>query len=262
MTSVTIVIPTYNERDNIESILSAVRASAPEARVLVVDDGSPDGTGQLVDARAESDPHIAVLHREKKGGIGAAYRAGFARAIAEGAEVLVQMDADGSHDPADIPRLLSALSEADLVIGSRWIPGGRILNWPWYRQGISRGGSAYARAMLRSGVADMTAGFRAFRSPTLTSVGYAELTSTGYCFQIDTLRRTESLGFRIVEIPVTFLERERGSSKMSGAIVAEAMLRVTGWGIGEIVSGDGRRARRARKQNQHARNTAARTPAA
>lgn len=226
-----VVIPTYNEAHNIELILDRVRGSVPSVDVLVVDDGSPDGTGELADKVAAHDPKISVLHRQAKEGLGAAYRAGFAWGLERGYDVLVEMDADGSHLPEQLPRLLEALAEADLVLGARWVTGGRVVNWPRRRELLSRGGNLYARLALGLGLHDATGGYRAFRRATLEGLDLAGVSSAGYCFQVDLARRAVAAGFRVVEVPITFVERELGESKMSGDIVREALVNVTRWGI-------------------------------
>lgn len=232
---VLVIIPTYNERDNVEDITSRVFESVPHAHVLIVDDGSPDGTGKIADKMAEQDPRLHVLHRTHKAGLGAAYIAGFDWGLAQegdaGYDVLVEMDADGSHAPEQLPRLLKALQHADVVLGSRWVPGGAVVNWPRSREFISRGGSLYARLALGIELRDVTGGYRAYRREVLESIDYAAVASQGYCFQIDLAWRTLRGGFRVVEVPITFAERERGESKMSGTIVREALVRVTGWGL-------------------------------
>jgi dolichol-phosphate mannosyltransferase len=227
---VAVIIPTYNERDNIEQIVARVRAAVPTADVLIVDDNSPDRTGEIADKLAAGDGQVHVLHREGKAGLGAAYIAGFRWAIGRGYGVLVEMDADGSHDPLDLPRMLAALADADLVIGSRYVRGGTVLNWPRSRELLSRGGNRYVRLMLGIGVRDATGGYRAYRASTLTAVGLDQVESQGYCFQIDLTLRTARHGLTIAEVPITFTERTRGASKMSRAIVAEALWRVTIWG--------------------------------
>jgi dolichol-phosphate mannosyltransferase len=228
---VLVIIPTYQERENIEPVVGRVLASVPDAHILVVDDGSPDGTGKIADAMADDDARVHVLHRAAKGGLGAAYIAGFDWALDAGYDVLVEMDADGSHAPEQLPRLLDALDHADLVLGSRWVPGGSAVNWPRRRELLSRGGSLYSRLALGIQVRDATGGYRAFRRGVLENIDYAAVASQGYCFQVDLARRAIDGGHRVVEVPITFLERERGESKMSGAIVREALWRVTQWGI-------------------------------
>lgn len=231
-----VIIPTYNERENVGPIVGRVRASVPAAEVLVVDDNSPDGTGEIADALAATDANVHVLHRAGKDGLGAAYREGMRWALDAGYDRVVEMDADGSHRPEELPRLLDALGGdggkgADLVLGSRWVPGGGVVNWPARRQLLSRGGSAYSRIALGVPARDVTGGYRAFTAEALRRIHFADVESQGYCFQIDMLRRAYRAGLTVAEVPITFVEREHGASKMTGAIVAEAMLRVTGWGI-------------------------------
>jgi dolichol-phosphate mannosyltransferase len=228
---VAVVIPTYNELANLEDIVTRVRAAAPAADILVVDDNSPDGTGDLADKLAAADDHVRVLHRAGKAGLGAAYVAGFGWALERGYGTIVEMDADGSHDPADLPRLLTALEGADAVIGSRWVPGGIVVNWPRSREILSRAGNAYARVMLGIGVHDATGGYRAYRAGTLRAINLAGVQSQGYCFQVDLTLRTVNAGLAVREVPITFTERTQGASKMSRAIVAEALWRVTQWGL-------------------------------
>ncbi|KOV81737.1 polyprenol monophosphomannose synthase [Nocardia sp. NRRL S-836] len=228
---VLVVIPTYNERDNIGKIVKRLHTALPDVHVLVVDDGSPDGTGQLADEMAAADQRVHVMHRTEKAGLGAAYVAGFQWALEREYGVVCEMDADGSHAPEQLHRLLDALPQADLVIGSRWVPGGEVVNWPVQREVLSRGGSLYSRIALGANIRDMTGGFRAFRADTLRKLNLASVASAGYCFQIDLLWRTIELGFRVREVPITFREREYGESKMSGNIVREALIRVTKWGL-------------------------------
>jgi dolichol-phosphate mannosyltransferase len=224
------VIPTYNERDNIGPILERLLNSVPEIHALVVDDDSPDGTGKIADELAAGDGRVHVLHRPGKAGLGAAYIAGFEWALASGYDVVIEMDADGSHPPEQLPRLLTALRDADLVLGSRYVPGGAVVNWPISRELLSRGGNAYTRLMLGLDLRDATGGYRAYRRETLEAVDYRNVASQGYCFQVDLARRVVRAGFRVREVPITFVERERGESKMSGSIVREALLRITRWG--------------------------------
>jgi dolichol-phosphate mannosyltransferase len=228
---VLVVIPTYNERENIDMITSRLRASVPEAHILVADDNSPDGTGQRADELAAADDHIHVLHRLGKEGLGAAYLAGFAWGLERGYGVLVEHDADGSHQPEQLPLLLDALTDADLVKGSRWVPGGKVVNWPRSRELLSRGGSLWTRMMLGVPLKDATGGFNAFRATTLRGIKFDEIASAGYCFQIDLAWRALKAGYRVVEVPITFVEREYGQSKMSQKIVVEALLRTTWWGV-------------------------------
>ncbi len=226
-----VIVPTYNEIGSLESIVHRIRAAVPTADVLVVDDASPDGTGALADRLASLDPAIAVLHRSAKDGLGRAYLAGFNHALTNGYTHIVEIDADGSHDPAELPRMLDLARTADLVIGSRWIPGGAVRNWPWLRRAISRTANAYSRVMLRSRIHDITAGYRVFGADALRSLELGSVSSQGYCFQIELAWRLERAGKRIVEHPITFVERENGRSKMHLGIVVEALVRVTMWGI-------------------------------
>ncbi len=225
-----IIMPTYNERQNLESITSRVRAALPEADLLVVDDNSPDGTGDLADKLAEADPQVQVMHRTEKAGLGKAYIAGFGWALERGYDVIVEMDADGSHQPEHLPALVGATAGADLSIGSRWMPGGRVVNWPRSREALSRGANVYTRLMLGLKVRDATAGFRAYRASTLRTISLDQVESAGYCFQIDLTNRVADAGLRIVEVPITFVEREHGASKMSNNIILEAFWRVAQWG--------------------------------
>jgi len=228
-----VIIPTYNEAENIKAIVGRVREAVPEAHVLVADDNSPDGTGKLADELAAEDEQVQVLHRKGKEGLGAAYLAGFRWGMEHGYGVLVEMDADGSHQPEELPRLLTALKGADLVLGSRWVPGGRVVNWPKSREFISRGGSLYSRLALGLPLRDITGGFRAFRRETLEGLGLDDVASQGYCFQVDLARRAVKAGYHVVEVPITFVERELGDSKMSRDILVEALWRVTAWGVSE-----------------------------
>ncbi len=228
-----VIIPTYNEKENVERITARVRAAVPEAHILVADDNSPDGTGALADALASTDDHIHVLHRLGKEGLAAAYMAGFAWGLERDYDVLVEMDADGSHQPEQLPTMLAALRDADLVLGSRWIPGGEVVNWPRSREVLSRGGNLYTRVALDVPLQDATGGYRVFRASTLRALELHNVASQGYCFQVDMARRTVASGMRVVEVPITFVEREFGTSKMSGSIVREALWRVTVWGAQE-----------------------------
>jgi dolichol-phosphate mannosyltransferase len=230
-----VVVPTYNEYDNLADLVGRIRTSVPEADILVVDDASPDGTGKLADDLARSDDQIHVLHRLGKQGLGIAYVAGYGWGMDRGYQRFVQMDADGSHLPEQIPALLDALADADLVIGSRWVPGGGIVNWPRHREWLSRGGNAYTRWALGISIRDATGGFRAFRRRTLDGLSLGAVASQGYCFQVDLARRSVAAGFRVAEVPITFVERRYGDSKMSGGIVAEALWRVTGWGVSQRI---------------------------
>jgi dolichol-phosphate mannosyltransferase len=208
-----------------------VRSAVPGADLLIVDDNSPDGTGKIADELAAADKHIHVLHRPAKVGLGAAYIAGFEAALDQGYDTVVEMDADGSHQPEDLPKLLAALAGADIVLGSRWIPGGKTLNWPKSRELLSRAGNAYARIMLGIPLRDITGGYRAYRASALWKIGLEDVESVGYSFQIDLVRRAVQAGLALAEVPIMFVERTQGTSKMSKAIVREALSRVTRWGI-------------------------------
>lgn len=228
-----VVVPTYNEAESIRPIIERIRRSVPDADLLIVDDGSPDGTGRIADQLAEGDERLTVLHRPRKAGLGGAYLEGFARAIEFGYDAVVEIDADGSHDPAELPAMLSLLTDrqADLVIGSRWVSGGAVENWPAARRAISRAGNRYARFMLRSSIHDLTAGFRAYRTSALRDLDRDVVSSQGYCFQVELAWRIEATGGSVVEHPIVFVERTTGRSKMGPGIVAEALVRVTGWGV-------------------------------
>jgi len=229
---VLVIIPTYNESQNIESVTTRLRDAVPDAHVLIADDHSPDGTGDIADRLAANDDHVHVMHRQGKQGLGAAYLAGFHWGLDEGYDVLVQHDADGSHQPEELPRLLEAIADgADMVKGSRWVPGGSVVNWPASRKFISKGGSLWTRLWLGIPVKDATGGFNAFRASTLKGLNLDEVASAGYCFQIDMVWRALKHGFKVVEVPITFVERELGDSKMSRNIVIEALIRTTLWGI-------------------------------
>ena len=227
---VLVVVPTYNESGTLPAILDRIRAATPQVHVLVVDDGSPDGTAHIAQQRADADGHIHVMERTSKAGLGAAYVAGFDWGRERGYTVLVEMDADGSHAPEQLHRLLEPLAWADLVIGSRYVPGGSVVNWPGSRLLLSRGGNAYTRLAVGLPVADATAGYRAYRATALEAISYADVESQGYCFQVDMTRRAVQAGLHVVEVPITFTERSVGESKMSSAIVGEALWRVTQWG--------------------------------
>jgi glycosyltransferase involved in cell wall biosynthesis len=228
---VLVCIPTYNERENLPVTLGRVRAAVPEADVLVVDDQSPDGTGELADALAAADASVHVLHGRPKAGLGVAYVSAFAWGIERGYDALVEMDADGSHQPEELPRLLAALRSADVVLGSRWVDGGQVRNWPRSRLLLSRGGNAYVRAVLRMPLSDATGGFRVYRAEVLRSLALSEVASQGYCFQVDLVWQAWRAGARVVEVPITFVERTEGESKMSRQIVLEALWRITWWGL-------------------------------
>jgi dolichol-phosphate mannosyltransferase len=230
---IVMVVPTFNEADNIVWLVGRLRAAQPEVDVLVVDDNSPDGTGALADGLAADDPAVHVLHRSAKGGLGAAYLAGFAWALEAGYDVVGEMDADGSHQPEQLHRLLEALLDADLVIGSRWIPGGSVVNWPLRRAALSRGGNLYVRLLLGISVRDATAGFRVFRRSALEKIDLASVESTGYVFQTDLVTRCLRAGLTVREVPIEFVERVRGDSKMSGAVATESLRRITQWGLRE-----------------------------
>jgi dolichol-phosphate mannosyltransferase len=231
MKQILVIVPTYNESENIERIVERLHVAVPDAHVLIADDASPDGTGKIADLLAEHDERVHVLHRPGKAGLGAAYTAGFDWGLARGYDVLVEMDADGSHAPEQLPRLLAALDDADVALGSRWVPGGAVVNWPRRREVLSRGGNLYTRLALGIDLRDATGGYRAYKRAVLEAIDYGAVSSQGYCFQVDLAWRVLRAGFRIVEVPITFAERERGESKMSGAIVREAFQRVTQWGI-------------------------------
>ena len=221
-----VCLPTYNERENLEPLVRALGdVLADESGVLVIDDGSPDGTGDLADDLAAELPYVEVLHRAQKDGLGPAYLAGFRHGLAAGAELLLEMDCDFSHDPRDVPRLVDATASADLVIGSRYVPGGRIQNWGLARRAISRGASVYTRLLLMP-VSDPTAGFKCYRRAVLERIDLDRIHSRGYAFQIETTFRALRAGFRVLEIPISFVDREVGGSKMSGAIVLEAAWKV------------------------------------
>jgi glycosyltransferase involved in cell wall biosynthesis len=226
-----VVIPTYDEADNLVEVVDRLRGAAGPVHILIVDDASPDGTGQLADRLATSDPYLDVLHRAGKLGLGSAYRTGFVWGLARGFDALVEMDADLSHDPADVPRLLAALAGADLVIGSRYVPGGGVVDWPARRRRLSRGGNRYVRAMTGMPVTDATSGFRAVRADAVQALGLTAVRSEGYCFQVDMALRTWRAGYRVIEVPITFVERRAGASKISRRIVVEAVLRTAQWGV-------------------------------
>ena len=224
MPAAVVCLPTYNERENLEAMLRALGDKG--VRVLVVDDNSPDGTGELADKLAEELDYVSVLHRPGKEGLGPAYLAGFHRALADGAELVLEMDCDFSHNPADVPRLVAATADADVVLGSRYVAGGGVRNWGLLRRIISEGGSWYARVLLGASVHDLTGGFKCYRRAVLESIDLDAIHSKGYAFQIETTYRALRAGFRVVEVPITFVDREAGGSKMSRAIVAEAIWKV------------------------------------
>jgi len=226
-----VVIPTYNERATLERVVKRTLGACDDLDVLVVDDGSPDGTGEIADGLAATSTRVSVLHRPGKGGLGPAYRAGLSHGLDRGYEALCEMDADESHDPADLPRMIGALQGADLVIGSRYVPGGSVVGWPSWRLALSRGGNQYVRLMTCLPVADATAGFRAFRRAVLEDIGLDTVRSDGYSFQLEMVLRAWRAGFRVVEIPITFTERHEGASKITRGIVREAIWRTARWGL-------------------------------
>ncbi|MFM1964331.1 MAG: hypothetical protein RL134_56 [Actinomycetota bacterium] len=227
---VLVIIPTYNESESLPGVIARVREAVPDAHVLVADDNSPDGTGRMADEFAAADDHIHVLHRPGKEGLGKAYLAGFAWGLERGYDVLVEMDADGSHRPEELPRLLAQIPHSDVVLGSRWVPGGSVVNWPASRRVLSQGGSLYTRLALGIPTRDATGGYRAYRASALEALDLSTVESNGYCFQIDLLWRALQRGLVVREVPITFVEREAGTSKMSGRIVREALLNVARWG--------------------------------
>jgi len=235
-----VLVPTYDEYDNIALLIGRLRAVVPRADILVIDDASPDGTGKLVKELAAADPAVHLLERRAKDGLGAAYAAGYRWGMQRGYELFVQMDADLSHQPEQLPDLLRAAAGADLVLGSRWVPGGSVQNWPRRREILSRAGNGYTRLLLGLPVRDATGGYRVLRRSTVDRLGMERVAATGYSFQVDVVRRAVQTGCRVVEVPISFVERERGVSKMSGAVVREALWRVTAWGIAHGVHG-GRR---------------------
>ena len=228
---VLVIIPTYQERESLPLIVARVRTAVPTAHILVADDNSPDGTGKIADELAASDDHLHVLHRPAKRGLGAAYVAGFGWALTNGYDAIVEMDADGSHQPEQLPDLLGALTDADVVLGSRWVAGGKVSNWPKSREVLSRGANAYARLVLGVPLRDTTGGYRVYRAAVLRSFDLTTVRSQGYCFQVDLALRSWQRGYRVVEVPISFLERALGASKMNRGIVLEALWRVTVWGV-------------------------------
>jgi dolichol-phosphate mannosyltransferase len=228
---IAVLIPTYDERDTLPVLVERLRQVVPEADLVVLDDNSPDGTGAVADALAASDPQVSVIHRPGKEGLGAAYLAGFAWALERGYDAVVEMDADGSHRPEHLPSLLAAAEHADAVIGSRWVRGGSVVNWPLHRKALSVGGNLYVKLLLGMPVNDATAGFRVYRADALRAMGLRDVASQGYCFQTDLTWRATQAGLTVVEVPITFVEREVGESKMSRAIMTESLRRITGWGV-------------------------------
>ena len=243
---IVVIIPTFNERESLAAIVGRVRSSVPEVEILIIDDNSPDGTGAIADELAAAEPKVQVMHRLGKEGLGAAYLAGFSWALQNSFDVVVEMDADGSHQPEQLPRLLAALRGADLVLGSRWIAGGGTENWSKGREILSRGGNFYTRTMLGVPLHDATGGYRAFRADTLSKLDLHDVASQGYCFQVDLAWRAVQRGLVVKEVPITFVERVAGSSKMSQKIVVEALWRVTVWGVDDKVT-------RVRKRTQKRR---------
>jgi dolichol-phosphate mannosyltransferase len=230
---VVVVVPTYDEAENLAWIIERVRRAQPDVDVLVVDDNSPDGTGRIADEIAVNDPQVSVLHRLSKEGLGAAYLHGFTHAIAAGYDVIGEMDADGSHQPEQLGLLLDAAVHADLVIGSRWVPGGSVVNWPLSRRLLSRGGNLYVRLLLGISVKDATAGFRLFHRSALEKIDLGSVRSTGYVFQTDMVTRCLHAGLSVREVPIEFVERVRGASKMSPSVAGESLRRITEWGLRE-----------------------------
>lgn len=227
-----VIIPTYNELENLPLIVDRVRTATPDVHVLIVDDNSPDGTGERADKLAADDDHIFVLHREGKGGLCAAYMAGFQWGLERDYQVLCEMDADGSHAPEQLHLLLAEITNgADLVIGSRYVPGGRVVNWPKNRWLLSKGGNVYISVALGAGLTDMTAGYRAFRREVLEALPLDELSNAGYIFQVEIAYRAVEAGFDVREVPITFTEREIGESKLDGSFVKDSLLEVTKWGL-------------------------------
>jgi len=227
------VVPTYDEAENIAWVVGRLREAHPDVHVLVVDDASPDGTGEVADRLAADDAGVRVVHRPRKEGLGAAYLHGFGVALEAGYDVVGEMDADGSHQPEQLHRLLDALPGADLVIGSRWVPGGSVRNWPLHRQALSRGGNLYVRLLLGVAVRDATAGFRLYRRETLEKIDLATVRSTGYVFQTELVARVLRSGMVVREVPIEFVERVRGDSKMGPAIALESLRRISVWGVQE-----------------------------
>ena len=259
---VVIVMPTYNERQNLEIMAGRIRQTVPDADLLVVDDNSPDGTGEVADKLAEADPHVHVMHRTEKAGLGRAYVAGFTWALDAGYDLIVEMDADGSHRPEDLPRLLAAAGRHDAVIGSRYVPGGTVVNWPKSREFLSRGANIYNRLMLGIRIKDATGGFRVYRSATLRKIDLSGIDSAGYCFQIDMTLRVLQAGLDITEVPITFVERELGASKMSKGVIVEAFTRVAQWGITARLHGHSAAAVRSKLNTAQGTPRAARYPGA
>ncbi len=228
---VLVIVPTYNERESLPVIISGIRHAEPDVHILIADDNSPDGTGEVADGLSAQDHFVHVLHRTVKAGLGAAYLDAFGWAKSNGYDVVVEMDADGSHRPVDLTKILDALTNNDVVLGSRWIKDGRVVNWAKGREVLSRGGNLYTRMWLGIGIHDATGGFRAYRMSALDVMNTDQVESQGYCFQVDMAWRAVKANLRVAEVPITFVERELGESKMDGSIVKEALWRVTQWGI-------------------------------
>jgi dolichol-phosphate mannosyltransferase len=228
---VAVLIPTYNERETLPVTVQGLREVVPQVDVVVLDDNSPDGTGEVADSLAADDPQVNVLHRAGKEGLGAAYLAGFRWALAAGYDAVVEMDADGSHRPEHLPTMLAAAQHADAVIGSRWVRGGSVVNWPVHRKALSVGGNLYIKVLLGMPVNDATAGYRVYRSDALRRMGLEGVASQGYCFQTDLTWRAVKAGLTVVEVPITFVEREVGESKMSRDIMTESLRLITSWGL-------------------------------
>lgn len=226
-----VIVPTYNEATNIELIVRSIQETVPTVDILITDDNSPDGTGEIADSLAQQNLNIHVLHRSKKAGLGAAYLEAFSWAKTNRYDVVVEMDADGSHRPADLIKILEKLNDADVVLGSRWISGGEVVNWPLHREILSRGGNLYTQLMLGIPIKDATGGFRAYKIQALDKIDLASVQSQGYCFQVDMAWRAIKAGLKVTEVPITFVERQIGESKMSGDIVKEALIKVTIWGF-------------------------------
>jgi dolichol-phosphate mannosyltransferase len=236
-----IVMPTYNERQNLESMATRIRSATPEADLLVVDDNSPDGTGDLADKLAETDSRVHVLHRTEKAGLGRAYIAGFNWALERDYDLIIEMDADGSHRPEDLPRLLQGAaamgSDGGVVIGSRYVSGGSVVNWPKHREILSKGANIYIRVMLGTSIKDATGGYRVYRASTLRKIDLSNVESAGYSFQVDLTLRVLQAGLTVTEVPITFVERELGASKMSSSVIRESFFRVAQWGVSAWLHG-------------------------
>jgi dolichol-phosphate mannosyltransferase len=236
-----IVMPTYNERQNLETMATRIRSATPEVDLLVVDDNSPDGTGDLADKLAETDSRVHVLHRTEKAGLGRAYIAGFNWALERDYDLIIEMDADGSHRPEDLPRLLQGAAEmgsdGGVVIGSRYVPGGSVVNWPKHREILSKGANIYIRIMLGTSIKDATGGYRVYRAATLRKIDLSNVESAGYSFQVDLTLRVLQAGLTVTEVPITFVERELGASKMSSSVIRESFFRVAQWGVSAWLHG-------------------------